>query len=122
MSAISYSQNYGDNVNPTQDYVPVNAGGYFADSNIFDNPSTTKIYGTNYPMLNYDRSFDQLTLGKYDASNAYIYMDIQTGNMELNAINGLRINGTLSGTAGGGITHLVLNVNGTNYKVQLLGI
>lgn len=120
MSSISYSQNYGDNINPTPNYIPVNAGGYFADSNISDSDTYTRIKGTNYNMLDYDRSFDQLTLGKLNPANAYIFMDIQTGNITLNASGGLRIDAATAATAGGTATHLILNVNGNSYKVQLL--
>lgn len=120
MASVSYSQNYGDNVNPTTGYLPYNAGGYFADSNVYEDAQYTQIKGSGYNFFNYDRTYNLMTLGNLNASNSYVYMDIQSGTMEMNAINGLRINASTSGTAGGSATHLILNVNGTNYKVQLL--
>lgn len=120
MASVSFSQNYGDNINPTSGYVPYNAGGYFADSNIIDNPSYTQIKGNGFNFLYYDRTPNQLRLGDDAVGKSNIFLDINSGYTTFNTPNGLRINASTSGIAGGTATHLILNVNGTNYKVQLL--
>jgi len=122
MASVSFSQNYGDNINPTPLYVPVNGGGYFSDSNIVDNDSYTQIVGSGYNFLYYDRDSNQLTLGGGAVGASSIFMDINGGFTTFNTPNGLRINASTAGTAGGTATHLILNVNGTNYKVQLLNL
>lgn len=122
MASVSFAQNYGDNINPTPSFIPYNAGGYFADSNIEDTGEYTRIVGNGFNFLDYDRVQNILALGNYNALSSYIYMDINSGTMKINAPIGLRIDANTAGTAGGTATHMLLNVNGINYKVQLLNL
>ena len=121
MAFVAYSQNYGANVNPTPNYIPVNSGGYFGDSSINDTNTLFQIFARpSVSMLKYNRTLDALTLGNELSTQSYLKLDVPSGNATLNSPGGISINTPTASTAGGPSRHLIVVVNGTSYKIQLL--
>lgn len=121
MASVSYEQGIF-NANPTNGRVPVNAGGYFADSKIQNNvvSGNLEMYNAaNNAFFQYNNSANTVTIGD-TTTGGYVTIDSFFGIVSLYATGGLRINTQVSATAGGTATHLIVTVNGVSYKIQLL--
>jgi len=122
MASVSYEQGTF-NANPTNGFVPVNAGGYFADSKIANDlvNNNLNIYNSaNNPFFQYNNSAKSVTIGDTSGSGGYMSLDSFFGIVTIEATGGLLINTQVSATAGGTATHLIVKVNGVDYKIQLL--
>lgn len=124
MSAgITYNQVASAITNPNTYYLPINKNDNFIDSNFFYDGIGLSMVGFGGEVYLYtDKSIELLTIGGGAVNESQIYMFIN-GSITLTAPSQLRINAPTSSTpAGSPAGHLNINVNGTNYKIQLLTI
>ena len=103
-------------VNPSSRYVPVNNAGIFADSNInnvVDTTLNTEVNGVQ------DGIYLDFNSGRHYIGDGVLNLTMDTTNYEFNFVGPA---GSILSTGAGGNSglHLIINVNGTPYKIGLL--
>lgn len=125
MSAgITYNQVSSAIVNPTQYYIPVNVSDEFNNSNLLYDGTALSLIDNFANQIIYINTFaNTANYGSLSAGLSSIYMDVSGGYISISSMGQLRINApTDASPSHGTATHLPINVNGTNYKIQLLNL
>ncbi len=106
-------------VNPTSGFLPYNNAGSFADSSIFQD-GTSKIaayFGSVEQGLSIDAGAFQFSIGDIDSQQNGLSLQIDDTNRLFRFVG----TGITAATAGGASgQHLIINVSGTTYKLNLL--
>lgn len=115
MASIVY-QTANLSPNPSNRYVPVNNAGVFGDSNINNVVNTTLSTEVNGVQDGINLDFNS---GRHFVGDAVLNLTMDTTNYEFNFVGPA---GSILSTGAGGNSglHLIINVNGTPYKIGLL--
>jgi len=122
MAAIVISSASGAQVNPTNTYLPFNRSGQFKDSPL-SSPTGDQLYMFDVNGIN----IQGISIDNRLASQQYQFGDINTDNLGTTLILdplvgtiGFAGTGIVSATAGANsVNHLVIYLNGAQYKIQL---
>ena len=121
MAAIVISSASGAQVNPTNTFLPFNRGGEFKDSPL-RSPTIDELYMIASDAVN----LQGLSIDNRAASQKYFLGDFNNSNLgttltldPIAGTIGFLGTGLTSATAGTNAAHLIIYINGSQYKIQL---
>lgn len=123
MASITVGNINGNaSVNPTSLYYPVNINGVFEDGMLLQNDAGNFLQTANEPGFTIDQDNQTAVFGfatglnfNVDAGNAQVQINASDGQF---CVNGSSITAGTAGVSAG--LHLIVYVNGVQYKLALL--